>query len=79
MQYKPHIYHFVRLSEYAIFDISIEALTHDRPLECTTFTPLPFAERALLQDLPALAFSLHDPFEVLLLDRASISSCLESG
>jgi hypothetical protein len=45
--------------------VSIETPTHDRPLECTTSTSLPFAERALLQDLPALAFSLHDPFEVL--------------
>lgn len=79
MQYKPRIYHFVRLSESAIFDMSIETPTHDRPLECTTFPSLPFAERALLQDPPALAFSLHDPFGGILVDRASYFSCLESG
>lgn len=35
------------------------APTHDRPLECTPTDPLPFAERALLRDLPALTISLQ--------------------
>ena len=63
MQYKPRIYNFVRLSGCVPSKTLDTPPTHDRPLECTTSNPLPFAERGHLRDLPALAFSLHHPFE----------------
>lgn len=63
MQYKPRIYNFVRLSGCVPSKTLDTPPTHDRPLECTTSNPLPFAERGHLRDLPALAFSLHDPFD----------------
>lgn len=45
MQYKPRIYHFVRLSGCVPSKTLDTPPTHDRPLECTTSNPLPFAER----------------------------------